>query len=116
MGHVRGGTLSDFLLSSPHQPEDRLDAIIELVRRAIALLHAENLVFGDLRTPNVLIDDGVKLIDYDWCGVDGTVHHWRCNRVGDHCQRCIKITTLTCSTDWRQTSEQGLTQDVGNVS
>ena len=71
MGHVRGGTLSDFLLSSPHQPEGRLDAIIELVRRAIALLHAENLVFGDLRTPNVLVDDGVKLTDYDWCGVDG---------------------------------------------
>jgi serine/threonine protein kinase len=39
------------------------------VRKAIALLHAENLVFGDLRTPNILIDNDVKLIDYDWCGV-----------------------------------------------
>ncbi|KAM6489346.1 hypothetical protein JOM56_015247 [Amanita muscaria] len=69
MDYVKGGTtLSKFLHSSPHQ--DRLDAVIKSVKKAIALLHAENLVFGDLRTPNILVDDDdVKLIDYDWCGV-----------------------------------------------
>ena len=67
MDYVKGGTLSKFLESSPHQR--RLDAIITSVRKAIALLHAENLVFGDLRTPNILVDNDVKFIDYDWCGV-----------------------------------------------
>jgi hypothetical protein len=43
----RARTLSKFLYSSPHQ--GRLDAVITSVRKAIALLYAENLVFGDLR-------------------------------------------------------------------
>ena len=48
MDFVKGRTLSKFLDSSPHQ--DRLDADIVSVGKAIALLHAENLVFSDLRT------------------------------------------------------------------
>jgi serine/threonine protein kinase len=34
------------------------------------LLHAANLVFGDLRPPNVMITKAkeVKLIDFDWAG------------------------------------------------
>jgi RIO-like serine/threonine protein kinase len=44
------------------------------LRDAIKLLHNENLVFADLRTPNILVVDingcqQAKLIDFDWCGV-----------------------------------------------
>ncbi|OJT09955.1 hypothetical protein TRAPUB_13565, partial [Trametes pubescens] len=44
------------------------------VRTAVELLHAEGLVFGDLRGPNVLLrkDGGPLLIDFDWCGPEGT--------------------------------------------
>ena len=41
---------------------------------AVRLLHNENIVFGDLRDPNVLyvdLDDSVVLIDFDWAGTDG---------------------------------------------
>ncbi|KAI0294704.1 hypothetical protein B0F90DRAFT_1820992 [Multifurca ochricompacta] len=37
--------------------------------RAVQLLHQQNFVFGDLRTPNLLISgEKVMLIDFDWCG------------------------------------------------
>ena len=72
MEDAKGGTLSRLLNSSPRPPWSRLDTIITSVKQAIELLHAENLVFGDLRTPNILVDgDDVKLVDYDWCGVHG---------------------------------------------
>ncbi|KAI0296951.1 hypothetical protein B0F90DRAFT_1635421 [Multifurca ochricompacta] len=39
------------------------------VDRAVRLLHQQNFVFGDLRTPNLLISgEKVMLIDFDWCG------------------------------------------------
>jgi serine/threonine protein kinase len=71
MEYVKGDTLTQFLQSSPSQ--ERLDAITNSVTTATELLHAADLVFGDLRTPNILVDeDGhVKLIDFDWCGVHG---------------------------------------------
>ncbi len=71
MEYVKGKTLTQFLQSSPSQ--ERLDAVLTLVTTAIELLHAEGLVFGDLRTPNILVgEDGhVKIIDFDWAGVDG---------------------------------------------
>ncbi|KAL7284419.1 hypothetical protein ACG7TL_001709 [Trametes sanguinea] len=49
------------------------------VREAIALLHERNLVFGDLREPNVLLikGGGVMLIDFDWCGQEGTARYPR---------------------------------------
>jgi serine/threonine protein kinase len=45
--------------------------IFNQVEDAIGILHARNLVFGDLRHPNVMItkDDRVLLVDFDWCGV-----------------------------------------------
>ncbi|TBU27934.1 hypothetical protein BD311DRAFT_807273 [Dichomitus squalens] len=55
--------------------------IYEDVRRAIALLHSHDLVFGDLRTPNIMVvpggsgpDDGPRgmLIDFDWVGTHGS--------------------------------------------
>ncbi|KAI5119335.1 hypothetical protein M0805_004012, partial [Coniferiporia weirii] len=47
--------------------EDQIDQ----VRRAVDLLHSRDLVFGDLRRPNMLITAGkgdVKIVDFDWCG------------------------------------------------
>ncbi|KAI9060335.1 hypothetical protein FKP32DRAFT_1578155 [Trametes sanguinea] len=45
------------------------------LREAIGLLHERNLVFGDLREPNVLLikGGGLMLVDFDWCGEEGTV-------------------------------------------
>jgi len=49
-----------------------LDTVHEDVRRAVEILHEANLVFGDLRRPNIMIVDGrAKLVDFDWCGKDG---------------------------------------------
>lgn len=41
---------------------------------AVELLHAEGLVFGEMRGPNVLLrkDGEPLLIDFDWCGPEGT--------------------------------------------
>ena len=42
------------------------------VKKAVALLHSNNLVFGDLRLPNILLKDGkVMIIDFDWRGTAG---------------------------------------------
>ncbi|KAI9069720.1 hypothetical protein FKP32DRAFT_1616800 [Trametes sanguinea] len=50
-----------------------------MLREAIALLHGRNLVFGDLREPNVLLikGGGLMLIDFDWCGPEGTARYPR---------------------------------------
>lgn len=46
------------------------------IKEAIELLHSRNLVFGDLREPNILVQDGsVKLIDFDWCGTAGEARY-----------------------------------------
>ena len=42
------------------------------VEKAIGILHEEEIVFGDLRPPNVLVGDAsAMLIDFDWCGKAG---------------------------------------------
>jgi hypothetical protein len=43
------------------------------LERAIRVLHGEEIVFGDLRGPNILVHEGggVKLVDFDWCGEHG---------------------------------------------
>ena len=55
--------------------------IYEDVERAIALLHSGDLVFGDLRMPNIMVvpggsgaDDGPRgmLVDFDWVGAHGS--------------------------------------------
>jgi serine/threonine protein kinase len=46
-------------------------AIFNQVRNAVETLHTENIVFADLRPPNIMVtgDERVMLIDFDWCGV-----------------------------------------------
>ena len=48
--------------------------ILEHVRQAVHLLHEHNIVFGDLRDPNILYDaskGGAVLVDFDWPGEGG---------------------------------------------
>ncbi|KEP52305.1 kinase domain protein [Rhizoctonia solani 123E] len=51
------------------------------VETALDLLHANNLVFGDLRPPNVLVVQGNngllrgRLVDFEWCGVEGEARY-----------------------------------------
>lgn len=52
------------------------------VERAIRSLHERNLVFGDLRLPNILLVDradrgckGAMLVDFDWCSKDGDARY-----------------------------------------
>ena len=50
------------------------------IANAIKILQKENLVFGDLRTSNILVvgaGKGAKLIDFDWCGEDGKARYPR---------------------------------------
>ncbi|KAH9917746.1 uncharacterized protein B0H18DRAFT_1033740 [Fomitopsis serialis] len=74
MEAVPGGDLTEERLQSPQVMDD--------VSRAIEELHRHNLVFGDLRAPNVVVADkemansfrpgGAYLVDFDWAGRDGT--------------------------------------------
>ena len=61
MDCVKGRTLSKFLQSSPSK--DRLASIFTSVTSTITWLHT------GLWWPNILVDDDVKLTDYDFCGV-----------------------------------------------
>ena len=71
-----------------HNREGRAlpDGVHSAIKRAVELLHDENMVHGDIRLGNVIIeggidvDDGdmenrVKIVDFDWAGVEGTVRY-----------------------------------------
>lgn len=47
------------------------------IEEAIEKLHQKDLVFGDLRGPNIIVGDRgkVKLIDFDWCGEAGKARY-----------------------------------------
>lgn len=48
--------------------------VLKHVRQAVDLLHAQNIVFGDLRDPNILYiasESRAVIIDFDWSGQDG---------------------------------------------
>ena len=54
------------------KPRSIWSAVCNDVKLAIETLHKADLVFGDLRTPNIMIVDGRgKLVDFDWCGREG---------------------------------------------
>ena len=62
---------SDPLSDCPKQ-ENHL-GIFSQVEKALKLLHGDNLVFGDLRPENIVLDahGGAKLIDFDFVGTHG---------------------------------------------
>jgi serine/threonine protein kinase len=47
--------------------------VTDQVKAALDTLHQHNIVFGDLRKPNIMImeDSRVMLVDFDWCGEHG---------------------------------------------
>ncbi|KAF9487561.1 hypothetical protein BDN71DRAFT_618085 [Pleurotus eryngii] len=57
--------------------EGPAEDIVEPLRTALANLHAQSYVFGDLRSANVLVDTKRRpyLIDFDWSGIDGMVYY-----------------------------------------
>lgn len=63
---VQGKTAADIYDDQP-LPTD----VIKQLRAALAILHSRNLVFGDLRRPNIMIksDNVAQLVDFDWSGV-----------------------------------------------
>ncbi|KAF9645375.1 hypothetical protein BDM02DRAFT_3069469, partial [Thelephora ganbajun] len=44
--------------------------VLNKVFEALRVLHANNLVFGDLRPSNILVtgQHRVRLLDFNWCG------------------------------------------------
>ena len=59
---------------------DDYPGVIHSLRRAVQLLHEDDLVFGDLREPNILVcgngsDASVMLVDFDWCGKEGEARY-----------------------------------------
>lgn len=58
-----------------------LDSVKDNVKEALGILHKNNLVFGDLRDPNIMVkqrgDKTVQamLIDFDWCGKHGEARY-----------------------------------------
>lgn len=66
MDFIEGQVAAGYL--TPHQ--------FSQVSQAIELLHSHNLVFGDLRPPNILITgEEAMIIDFDWCGREGEARY-----------------------------------------
>jgi serine/threonine protein kinase len=70
MEYIDGSTL---IVGKSELDAEATKRVREEVQRALDLLHARRLVFGDLRPPNVMITKAmeVKLIDFDWAGEHG---------------------------------------------
>jgi serine/threonine protein kinase len=58
------------------------DAVREAVLKAVQHLHANGLVHGDIRHPNLILMDGmgdegsrVKILDFDWAGQEGKARY-----------------------------------------
>ena len=71
MDYIKCSTLA----TAKAEMDDRAKGVARSeICQALKLLHSAGLVFGDLRSPNILVEiktREVKLIDFDWAGVDG---------------------------------------------
>ncbi|KDN34340.1 hypothetical protein RSAG8_12571, partial [Rhizoctonia solani AG-8 WAC10335] len=74
---LSGTSLDRYLASHPKLDRSKLDRVRTDVQDALEILHAHNLVFGDLRTPNVLVTRAMRgqLVDFDWCGFQGEARY-----------------------------------------
>lgn len=68
MGFVEGKTLEKSKID-----RNTAEMVRSEVKRALELLHSHELVFGDLRSPNVMVTKEVEvnLIDFNWAGEKG---------------------------------------------
>ena len=76
MDRVRG----EMAWASEQRGELLPRAVYEDVKAALALLHEHDIVFGDLRTPNIMhVAGGDRprgmLVDFDWAGTDGETRY-----------------------------------------
>jgi hypothetical protein len=69
MEHLEGTPMSADI------PENSLeDSVFDDIRRAIGFLQRHNLVHGDLRAANIVVEPNrahAKVIDFDWAGMSG---------------------------------------------
>ena len=71
MDHIEVTTTEDGALEGESGPKRA-----GWLREAVKLLHDQGFVFGDLRRPNILIEEnGLKLVDFDWCGKFGEARY-----------------------------------------
>jgi serine/threonine protein kinase len=77
MEHVDGSPLTDNKIDKIAKDSKASNAIFNDVQQAINALHGQNIVFADLRQPNILVVKTktprmtklrAKLVDFDWCG------------------------------------------------
>jgi len=74
MDHVDGKSI--WQLQKDKMPVPAI--VFERVSDAVGLLHEKDIVFGDLRDPNILYDASkgqVVLVDFDWPGTDGQTRY-----------------------------------------
>jgi serine/threonine protein kinase len=74
MDYVDGDTLA---LAKSTMSKAMIETVRAELKHVLTLLHDKELVFGDLRPPNVMITKGkrVMLIDFDWAGIAGQVQY-----------------------------------------
>jgi hypothetical protein len=66
--------------STGHHPTFISGPLIKQLRECLQILHRDDLVFGDLRCPNILVESEgdsprLMLIDFDWCGEKGKARY-----------------------------------------
>jgi serine/threonine protein kinase len=67
MEFLSGSTAQDVFYKAPLP-----SPVFKDVWAAIKILHERDIVFGDLRRPNIMVlKASAKLVDFDWCGKDG---------------------------------------------
>ena len=76
MDYIDGDTLAS-AKKEKKLDEKTMQSVRSKVQRAIEVLHNCQLVFGDLRSPNVMITktNEVKLIDFNWAGEEGQARY-----------------------------------------
>jgi serine/threonine protein kinase len=73
MEYIEGRTLATLKEKMGH----KTTGVQSEINRALSLLHSHGLVFGDLRSPNIMVKKTgeVKLVDFNWAGVQGQVKY-----------------------------------------
>ena len=75
MEYIEGETLDTLQID-----KTEYDNVLKHISKAIQTLHCKNIVFGDLRKPNIMVMNSDKgchgmLIDFDWAGEHGKDHY-----------------------------------------
>ena len=74
MEYVEGQTLAT---AKAKMDRKVTEGVQSEIKRALGLLHSHGMVFGDLRSPNIMVKKTgeVKLIDFNWAGEQGQVKY-----------------------------------------